>query len=151
MKTWTSNAQWPEGSVCQVRANNTSTDSHLTKAAAQAVCRMLERDGLGGEGKVFPLRTWVEDISAHAPDCASTLNGRHACSCGTEMVHLCDTCIKEFPTCDGHGIVWGIDRYPNAQGADADKVLACDEYKANYKESAHAPDCASHAARKEQG
>jgi len=61
--SWTSNAQWPEGSICQRRAGDKTTDSHLTEAAARAVCRMLERDGLGGEGKVFPLRTWVEDTS----------------------------------------------------------------------------------------
>ena len=61
--SWTSNAQWPEGSICQRRANDKTTDYHLTEAAARAVCRMLERDGLGGEGKVFPLRTWVDDTS----------------------------------------------------------------------------------------
>jgi hypothetical protein len=58
--SWTSNAQWPEGTICQRRAADKTTDFHLTEAAALAVCRMLERDGLGGEGKVFPLRTWVE-------------------------------------------------------------------------------------------
>ena len=60
---WTSNAQWPKGLICQRRANDKTTDFHPTEAAARAVCRMLERDGLGGEGKVFPLRTWVEDTS----------------------------------------------------------------------------------------
>ena len=59
-KNWTSNAQWPQGSVRQARAGDRTTDFHLTESAARAVCRMLERDGLGGEGKVFPLRTWVE-------------------------------------------------------------------------------------------
>lgn len=61
--SWTSNAQWPEGSICQRRANDKTTDFHDTEAQARAVCRMLERDGLGGEGNVFPLRTWVEDTS----------------------------------------------------------------------------------------
>lgn len=59
--SWTSHAQWPKWSVCQSRANDHTTDTHLTEAAAKAVCRMLERDGLGGEGKVFPVRTWVEE------------------------------------------------------------------------------------------
>lgn len=68
---WTSNAQWPKGSICQRRANDKTTDSHLTEAAAGAVCRMLARDGLGGEGKVFPLRTWVENTPDSAP-CANT-------------------------------------------------------------------------------
>lgn len=39
--------------------------------------------------------------------------------------HLCTTCTKEFPTCDGDGIVFGIDRDPTAKGADADRVLVC--------------------------
>jgi hypothetical protein len=57
---WDSFAEWPKGSIVQSRANDITTDTHLTEPAAQAVCRMLERDGLGGEGKIFPLRTWVE-------------------------------------------------------------------------------------------
>jgi len=59
MKRWTSNAQWPKGSVIQSRANDKTTDFHSTESQAVAVCRMLERDGLGGNGKVFPIRTWV--------------------------------------------------------------------------------------------
>jgi len=59
-KRWTSNAEWPKGSIIQDRANDQSIDYHLTEPAARAVCRMLERDGLGGEGKIFPIRTWVE-------------------------------------------------------------------------------------------
>ena len=62
MKEWTSNAQWPEGAIVQRRATDKTIDYHETEMAAQAVCRMLERDGLGGEGKVFPLRTWVEHV-----------------------------------------------------------------------------------------
>ena len=64
-KCWTSNAQWPKNSIIQRRANDKTVDFHLTEAAAKAVCRMLERDGLGGEGKVFPLRTWVENTTSH--------------------------------------------------------------------------------------
>jgi len=62
IKEWTSNAEWPwpKGSVVQKRANDKTTDFHYTEAEAKAVCRMLERDGLGGEGKIFPIRTWVE-------------------------------------------------------------------------------------------
>ena len=62
-KDWTSCAQWPKGSIVQRRSNDQTFDFHLTEAAARAVCRMLERDGLGGEGKIFPLRTWVEHTS----------------------------------------------------------------------------------------
>jgi hypothetical protein len=60
---WTSKAEWPKGTISQSRANDITTDDHPTEAQARAVCRMLERDGLGGEGKIFPVRTWVEDAS----------------------------------------------------------------------------------------
>lgn len=63
-KRFRSHAQWPKGAVRQQRAANHTTDGHETEAAAQAVCRMLERDGLGGEGEIFPLKTWTEDLSA---------------------------------------------------------------------------------------
>ena len=59
MMKYFSNAQWPEGPVSQARANDITTDSHNTESAAKAVCNMLERDGLGGEGKIFPIKTWV--------------------------------------------------------------------------------------------
>ncbi|MDZ8119532.1 hypothetical protein [Pontiella agarivorans] len=63
-KRFRSHAQWPEGSVMQKKAKDHTMDCHATEAAAQAICRMLERDGLGGEGKIFPIKTWVEDLSA---------------------------------------------------------------------------------------
>lgn len=59
--SWSSNAQWPKGSIRQSRANDITTDTHDTEAVATAVCRMLESDGLGGIGKVFPVRTWIEN------------------------------------------------------------------------------------------
>ena len=40
--------------------------------------------------------------------------------------HLCDSCEKEFETCDAKRIVFGIDRDPSLRGAEADKVLECD-------------------------
>ena len=45
--------------------------------------------------------------------------------------HLCDTCTKEFPTCDGHtrGIIWGNDLDPKAKGAEADRIIRCDSYR----------------------
>jgi hypothetical protein len=42
--------------------------------------------------------------------------------------HLCSTCRNNFPTCKANKIVWGIDRNPEARGAEADKVLECDAY-----------------------
>ena len=47
----------------------------------------------------------------------------------TEEKHLCDICLYDFPTCAARKIVFGIDRYPHARGADADRVLECDEYR----------------------
>jgi len=44
------------------------------------------------------------------------------------MKHKCTTCAKELPTCDGNGIVWGIDREPHVTGAEVDRVLECDAY-----------------------
>lgn len=37
-----------------------STDIHYTKEQAEAICRMLEKMGFGGDGVYFPLKTWVE-------------------------------------------------------------------------------------------
>jgi len=62
VKEWTSNAEWPEGQIMQRRAMGKTIDYHETESAAKAVCRMLKRDGLGGEGKIFPIRTWVDNI-----------------------------------------------------------------------------------------
>ena len=45
--------------------------------------------------------------------------------------HLCDTCCHDCATCDSDRIVWGIDRYTEAMGAQADKVLECSNYKRN--------------------
>lgn len=50
--------------------------------------------------------------------------------------HLCDKCIHEFPTCPAKVIVWGIDRHPKARGAEADKVLECDQHKTSNEEPA---------------
>jgi len=64
-----------------------------------------------------------ENASGAQVPCISLLGGPN----------LCDTCTKEFPTCDAEKIVWGIDRDPSARGADADKVLECDAYTPNPK------------------
>jgi len=51
MKAFTSHAQWPD--------KTTSTDQHETREQAQAVLSFLKQNGLGGDGKVFPVATWV--------------------------------------------------------------------------------------------
>jgi hypothetical protein len=59
MKKWKSIAEWDP---CHGFYNNQTWDEHETKEQAEAVCRMLEKDGLGGERCHFPIRTWVEEI-----------------------------------------------------------------------------------------
>ena len=51
--------------------------------------------------------------------------------------HLCNTCAKDFPHCDGTNIVWGSDIDPLAKGADADIVVSCREHEP--KPAAEAP------------
>ena len=58
-KNWRSIAIWDYSLKLQ---DNTSTDEHETREQAETVCRMLKRDGLGGQGKHFPLHTRVEEI-----------------------------------------------------------------------------------------
>lgn len=55
---WQSCALWAPGVVCEV--DNTTRDNHYTEGEAQGVCRLLERNGFGGDKKVYPVRTWVE-------------------------------------------------------------------------------------------
>jgi hypothetical protein len=53
-----SNAEWNlQGKV------TVSTDRHNTQEQAEAVCAGLEREGLGGQGIDFPVRTWVSPVS----------------------------------------------------------------------------------------
>lgn len=56
-KPFTSNALWPDG-ACGFMSNETQ-DRHETYEQAKAVCDGLERLGWGGEGMIFPTRTWV--------------------------------------------------------------------------------------------
>ena len=56
---WTSWAEWPKGHIVGASPENTTSDTHETREAAEAVCAMLRRDGLGGERCHFPVRTWV--------------------------------------------------------------------------------------------
>jgi hypothetical protein len=45
------------------------------------------------------------------------------------MRNLCDTCMKQMPTCDADEIVWGIDVEPSTTYTkDSDAVVECDAY-----------------------
>lgn len=61
-KQFSSNAEWPD-SVKLGCIPNVSTDKHDSEKMAQAVCDRLKECGFGGEGKIFPIRTWVEELS----------------------------------------------------------------------------------------
>jgi transcription elongation factor Elf1 len=58
VKKYKSNAQWPD-CVAMGNAENTSTDDHYTEKEAESICKMLEKDGFGGDGLIFPIKTWV--------------------------------------------------------------------------------------------
>jgi hypothetical protein len=54
-------AQWPEGTL---NGNNDdiTRDTNGPMRAAWCVCKRLESDGFGGDGKVFPTKTWIEVV-----------------------------------------------------------------------------------------
>lgn len=68
MKRFRSIAVWPKGSTSSASLTEDghpwSDDIHDTEEQAHAVCRALRRHGMGGEGKVFPVRTSVEPVAA---------------------------------------------------------------------------------------
>lgn len=57
-------AQWPDGLLSFAYENheNTTRDTHKTKEQAEAICKILEKCGLGGERIHFPVKTWIEEI-----------------------------------------------------------------------------------------
>jgi hypothetical protein len=61
--------------------------------------------------------------------------GRVASNAGLGSPHMCNTCRYDFATCKPLNIVFGIDRYPSARGADADKVLSCDAHRLMHHEA----------------
>jgi hypothetical protein len=60
MKRYTSNAQWPKGTLHY--QDEITQDKHYTYDEAFNVCLALEQQGFGGDGEVFPLSTWVDEI-----------------------------------------------------------------------------------------
>ena len=58
---WESIALWPK-EVSTGNDPNVSTDKHATEAHAIAVCNTLKEEGLGGEGKIFPITTRVREL-----------------------------------------------------------------------------------------
>lgn len=62
-KQWRSCAEWEP---VHGFLNNITTDDHYTEDAAKAVCKILDKEGLGGNGNDFPVRTWTEAIEGGA-------------------------------------------------------------------------------------
>jgi hypothetical protein len=52
---------WPLEVSCG-NADNSSVDTHRDKLAAEAVCRGIMREGLGGMGQIFPISVRVEPV-----------------------------------------------------------------------------------------
>lgn len=64
--TYKSIAVWPrpkDGGPSLFDPNNESCDTHGSQEQAEAVCRILQSRGLGGDGQIFPISTRVEEIS----------------------------------------------------------------------------------------
>lgn len=62
-KTHRSYARWPDDTVAfSMNGTQITTNDHNSEEEAQAVCNMLERDGFGGDEKIFPVETWVTPI-----------------------------------------------------------------------------------------
>ena len=56
-------AVWPDAiRVGNVVGKNESDDTHDSKEQAEAVCKLLEKEGFGGDGNVFPISTRVEPV-----------------------------------------------------------------------------------------
>ena len=60
---WKSFAMWPDG--CCPGIGNYSENTHDSRPQAEAVCAALKREGFGGNGQFYPLKTWIEEIQAH--------------------------------------------------------------------------------------
>lgn len=61
MTQYKSIAVWPKEVSCG-NERNESDDTHATKEQAEAVCRGLMREGLGGERKIFPVSVRIEVV-----------------------------------------------------------------------------------------
>lgn len=59
-KLFKSCAQWPF--TLEVGSEDHITkDLHYTRKEAECICSLLEKEGFGGEGKIFPIKTWIEE------------------------------------------------------------------------------------------
>lgn len=62
-QTHRSHARWEEGTVAfSMDGSQITTDNHHSEESAKAVCKLLEKEGYGGDNKLFPIETWVTPI-----------------------------------------------------------------------------------------
>jgi hypothetical protein len=62
MYTYFANARWPMNrGISNEYGEPESSDKHQTEREALAVCKLLEKEGYGGDGEIFPVRTWVSE------------------------------------------------------------------------------------------
>jgi hypothetical protein len=57
-----SNIQWESKVYINEYGDPVSTDEHDTKERAESICNMIKRDGFGGQGVDFPVKTWVSEL-----------------------------------------------------------------------------------------
>lgn len=86
MKKFKSIAKW-DPCIGKHFPNNETTDRHNTKEEAEAVCRLLKKEGFGGRHIYFPIETRVEEIM---PCCDVCAENRCAFQCGD------DNCLLTF-------------------------------------------------------
>ena len=55
--------QWPAGTLDGYE-NDISTDTHESIEGAKAVIDLLRKNGFGGDGQIFPVKTWIETPTA---------------------------------------------------------------------------------------
>ena len=96
------NGKWDKKDIFFAELNNFSSSLHDTFEDAEKMCDKAEQSGFNGEGKIFPLATWVtfqlDDYSKHyCPFCLNKLpvNGSHWDCCDE---YEADDCLpKYFP------------------------------------------------------
>jgi len=72
---WKSCCKWEPG-TCHDATPDYSEDTHIDRASAIAICRRLRKEGFGGEGKRFPVKTWIVSPEGVKEDVYSPSNVR---------------------------------------------------------------------------
>jgi hypothetical protein len=87
---------WPD-TVSTGKIPNESEDTHNSFKAAEAVCKMIKRKGLGGEGKIFPISTRIEPIIGHGycDDCDKLIDENDDVCYNNDGLVFCSRGCKE--------------------------------------------------------